>query len=117
MLEALGRVFEREDAVLAPANNNSFVVPGRIVYSVTEKAQEILARVRKCGVFYVKPFFKESRSRSELVATFIAMLELCKAGRIALTEVQDDFMVSFTGRAEEIDIGAVFEENEENGNS
>lgn len=117
LLIAVSRVFEKEDAVSAPVNSKPFVMPSRIVYSVTDKAQEILIRIRKSGLLYVKSYFMESQSKTELVATFIAMLELCKAGRIALTEVQDDFMVSFTGHADDLDIRGVFEENENNGNS
>jgi len=36
-------------------------------------------------------------SRSELVATFIAVLELCSSGSLTITVDGDDYIVGFTG--------------------
>jgi len=40
------------------------------------------------GVEKLKNLFKGNRSRSEIVATFIAILELCKTGSAALEDDQ-----------------------------
>ncbi len=48
-------------------------------YSVTDKAGEILQRLKTGGITRFLLLFRGSRSRSEIVATFIAVLELCKA--------------------------------------
>lgn len=47
-------------------------------YPVTKKAAELLKRLLARGVMKFKSLFKGSRSRSEIVATFLAVLELCR---------------------------------------
>jgi segregation and condensation protein A len=42
--------------------------------------------------------FKNAQSRSELVATFLAVLELCKANRVHLDGEGDDLEISMIGR-------------------
>ena len=47
--------------------------------AVAEKAMEILHRLLHLWVTRFKSLFRGSRSRSEVVATFLAVLELCRA--------------------------------------
>jgi segregation and condensation protein A len=47
--------------------------------------------------------FYESQSRTELVATFVAVLELCRAGSVLLTGSDDDMTISHTGKDAEIE--------------
>lgn len=47
-------------------------------YSVEKKSTEILDRLRRGGITRFLLLFRGSRTRSELVATFMAVLELCK---------------------------------------
>ena len=63
-------------------------------YSVEEKATEIVRRVKLAGITRFLLLFKGSRSRSELVATFMAVLELCKKHVLRLTGGSEDCMVS-----------------------
>lgn len=51
---------------------------GREPYSVEKKSTEILDRLRRGGITRFLLLFRGSRTRSELVATFMAVLELCK---------------------------------------
>ena len=53
-----------------------------------------------------RALFKTSRSRSEVVATFLAILELCKANRIHLAGTAEDCTVTSTvdDRPEELDV-------------
>ena len=44
--------------------------------------------------------FRGSRSRSEVVATFLAVLELCKARRLRLAGAQEDCTVTCTQEGE-----------------
>ncbi|MBR6259726.1 MAG: segregation/condensation protein A [Oscillospiraceae bacterium] len=73
-----------------------FTVPQIIVYPIDKKADAIIKRLHQVGVMRIKELFAESRSRSELVATFVAVLELCKAGKIGLEGDGDDLVVSCT---------------------
>ena len=63
-------------------------------YSVEEKAEEIVQRVKLAGITRFLLLFKGSRSRSELVATFMAVLELCKKHVLRLAGGPEDCMVS-----------------------
>ena len=94
MLSAIMRVFRREEAFAAVRNSRPSDIPHRIVYSVSEKEAELLARLSSSGILRASTCFMESKSRTELVATFLALLELCKSGRIFITGDGDDFMIS-----------------------
>ena len=73
------------------------IYPRRIVYNVREKSREILLRLRSAGQISLLDFYRSSRSRSEVVATFVSILELCSLGRTRLQRENDEIMVSFTG--------------------
>lgn len=74
----------------------SRLIPQRIVYSVREKSRRILDMVRKGGVT-LNLLYKSCSSRSELVAAFISVLELCSMGGIALTRRGEDYDIEFVG--------------------
>ena len=82
LLKAIVRAFSRGSS--AVVDTSKLVIPKRIVYSVTDKTSEIIKKLREDGPDYLGRIFGESRSRTELVATFLALLELCRAGTIAL---------------------------------
>ena len=95
-------------AVLARVNNklpppvSAFQgIVGREPYPVADKAAEILHRLVTNGVTRFLALFRGSRSRSEVVATFLAVLELCKARRLRLAGAQTDCTVTCTGEGEE----------------
>ena len=73
------------------------IYPKRIVYNVRDKSREILLRLRAEGSLSLSDFYRMSRSRSEVVATFISILELCSIGRTGLERRGDEIMVRFTG--------------------
>ena len=65
------------------------------------KTGELLRRLLLRGVEKLKNLFRGNRSRSEIVATFIAVLELCKARRIRLAGTASDCTVTCTEEAGE----------------
>ena len=65
-------------------DTSNFAIPKRIIYSVSEKTNEIIASLKGSGPKYLELIFKESHSRTEVVATFLAVLELCKSGAVKL---------------------------------
>ena len=65
-----------------------------------EKSEEIVRRVKLNGITRFLLLFRGSRSRSELVATFMAVLELCKKRLIRLAGSAEDCTVSL-GEGEE----------------
>ena len=57
------------------------------------KAKEILRRLRGVGITRFLLLFRGARSRSEIVATFMAVLELCRASVIRLAGGETDCTV------------------------
>ncbi len=92
MLAAL----ERSDNRLPPPVSAFQGIVGREPYPVADKAGEILQRLARFGVTRFRALFKGNRSRSEIVATFIAVLELCKARRLHLAGTEEDCTVTCT---------------------
>ena len=62
-------------------------------YSVETKAREIFRRLKTGGITRFLLLFRGSRSRSEVVATFLAVLELCKARVLHLAGSETDCIV------------------------
>ena len=71
-------------------------IPARITYSVRDKCRQILEHLtgRKSSL---KKLYMSCSSRSEVVATFLSILELCSLGSIKLVRDDDDYTVEFYG--------------------
>ena len=81
---------------LGPSRFVSSLQVGYLAECVADKAGEILERLSRFGVTRFRALFKGNRSRSEVVATFIAVLELCKARRLRLAGTESDCTVTCT---------------------
>ena len=53
---------------------------------MTKKAAQVIRRLVQYGMLRLKSLFKGNRSRSEIVATFLAVLELCKTNSVSLED-------------------------------
>lgn len=112
LLEAIRRVLAKDNGEASIRPPRPFVMPKPLIYSVTDKANEILKKLSSGHVMRLTAFFESVQSRTELVATFLAVLELCKAGRLFLSGVEDDLRISSAGgNMEEIDLEAGEGEN------
>ena len=96
ILTAMRAVLTRTDNRLPPTAAAFEGIVGREPYPVADKARSILDRLIQFGVARFRALFKTSRSRSEVVATFLAILELCKANRIHLAGTAEDCTVTST---------------------
>lgn len=96
LLRALGAVFSRGARPPAPEALRS-LAPRRIVYAVQDKCRELVRRLRAAGKATLRELYRAGRSRSELVATFISVLELCAAGSLAVEGEAGDYVISLTG--------------------
>ena len=70
-------------------------------YPVEQKAKEIIRRLKAAGITRFLLLFRGSRSRSELVATFMAVLELCRSRIIRLAGPAADCTVACREDSEE----------------
>ncbi len=86
LLRALDEIAERSQRQLPPPTVNFKGIVGKEPYPVTKKAGEILRSLVLRGIQRLKSLFQGNRSRSELVATFISVLELCKSGSVRLED-------------------------------
>ena len=86
MLRALDEISERNQRRLPPPTVNFKGIVGKEPYPVTRKASELVRRLVLRGIEKLKNLFKGSKSRSEIVATFIAILELCKTNSVVLED-------------------------------
>jgi segregation and condensation protein A len=86
LLHALDDIAERNRRRLPPPTVNFKGIVGKEPYPVTKKAGEILRNLVLRGVQRLKNLFQGNRSRSELVATFLAILELCKTNSVCLED-------------------------------
>lgn len=97
LLGALFSVFMRDDVKLPAPRELAQLAPKRIVYGVRDKSREIIERLTQNGTATLGELCAESRSRSEIVAVFLSVLELCSMGSLTLTECGGDLRLEFTG--------------------
>ena len=86
MLQALDEIAERNQRQLPPPTVNFKGIVGKEPYPVTRKATEVIRTLVLRGIERLKNLFKGNRSRSEVVATFLAILELCKTNSVSLED-------------------------------
>ena len=86
MLRALDEIAERNQRRLPPPTVNFHGIVGKEPYPVTKKAKHVIRALVLRGVQRLMSLFKGNRSRSEIVATFLAILELCKINSVSLED-------------------------------
>ena len=106
LLRAMYRIYARGSRAVPP--DMSTKVPKRIVYSVRDKSLQILNRLRRSDVSLIE-LYRECASRSEIVATFVSVLELCSIGSVHIERSDDSYTISFVGG----DVDEIMEKIEE----
>ena len=86
LLRALDEIAERNQRRLPPPTVNFQGIVGKEPYPVTRKAKEVIRTLVLRGIERLKNLFRGNRSRSEVVATFLAILELCKTNSVMLED-------------------------------
>lgn len=90
-------------------------IPMPILYPTGKKSAHIVKLLMERGILRLAELFADNRSRSEVVATFLAVLELCRAGTLNLVGEGEECSVTYTGHIEdyvsEFDEAASSEEN------
>ena len=95
LLKALADVYMRGGKTVEPESFSS-ALPKRIVYSVRDKSRQIIHLLR-AGSATLSSLYQNCRTRSEVVATFVSVLELCSMGNIHITRSGGDYTVAFVG--------------------
>ena len=97
LIDAIGELIGRDHIRLGSINPREAVYPRRIIFSIPEKITYILETLKQCGEMSVATLFYSSKSRTEIIATLVAVLELCRVGSVLLTGGADDMKISYTG--------------------
>ena len=105
LLEAIFKVIGKENLKISSMNQREEpVIPSRVVYSISEKIDEVLSKLKRSGDMPVEKLFYGSKSRTELIATLVAVLELCRVGSAFISGGEDDMKISYTGTGREAEI-------------
>ena len=88
-LTAVGRGKRR----LPPDSTPFTKIVAKKIVSVSTKIIFVIRNLLKGGTVKLSGLYKTAQSRSELVATFLAVLELCKANRIKVEGDSDDSQI------------------------
>lgn len=86
LLRALDLIAERNQRQLPPPTANFKGIVAKEPYPVNRKAGEVLRQLVLRGAERLKSLFRGNKSRSEIVATFLAILELCKTNSVVLED-------------------------------
>ena len=86
LLRALDTIAERSQRQLPPPTANFKGIVGKEPYPIGRKTGEVLRVLLLRGAERLKNLFKGNRSRSEIVATFLAVLDLCKSNSVTLED-------------------------------
>lgn len=103
LISAMLAVMDRGEQRLAPPASAFDGIVGREPYPVDIKSGELLNKLILKGVAKFKSLFMGSKSKSEVVATFLAVLELCKARLVHITGIGAECSVTYAGSPTEDD--------------
>ena len=78
LLAALSQIAERSERRLPPPQSSFEGIVEAEPYPLALKTKQLLKRLVHRGMTRFLSLFQGSASRSEVVATFLAVLELCK---------------------------------------
>lgn len=98
-LEAVGRGQRRMPPSMAPFTK----IVARKIVAVSTKIVFVLRGLVRGGTRRLGSLYAGAKSRSELVATFLAVLELCKANRIEVNGEGNDAEITLTKKGHKRD--------------
>ena len=107
LLAALHSLFSRGGKI-SDAEQLDSAIPRRITYSIRDKSRQILDMLR-LGTLNLKELYFTCKTRSEIVAAFMSVLELCSMGSIAIDKKENDYSLRFVGG----DVDEIIEKIEE----
>lgn len=101
LVAAMAQILFRGKRRLPPSPTVFRGLVGREPYPVDKKAEELLHRLQSCQTISLRLLWQESQSRSEVVAVFIVVLELCRTGRLGLSFEEEQVFISLGTPPEE----------------
>lgn len=107
LLKAFSLMFSRKGSL--PELQVDTIAPKRIIYGVKDKSRELIVLLQSSGPKTLRAMYDMCSSRSEIVATFISVLELCSMGSLKVEAGAGGFLISFAGGDTEEILEAIIE--------
>ena len=101
LLIAMNGIMERNQNALPPPMSAFSEVIEQQPFPAQKKARQIIRRLIAVGSSRFKSLFQGSRSRSEIVATFVAVLELCRMGTLRISDDEEQQVSYVSGSSGE----------------
>ena len=95
--KAVGIILERAGRKMPPPMESFSGIVGRRMISVDDKITDLLQRFREKSKVSFDRLVLESRDRSEVVAVFLAVLELSKTRKVQIEEKDSEYMLVWMG--------------------
>lgn len=80
-----------------PEEEARIVMPKPIIYSARQKGRQIIGILGQRKSVALRELYALAQSRSELVATFISILEMCAIGSVRVEREENEYVVRFMG--------------------
>ena len=98
LLRAMANLMARDE--FRPLADLSFAshYPQKIPFPVAVKAEEIMEKLKQYGSVRLDGLFYSCGSRSEMIAVFISVLEMCRSGVILLNGTDENVSLSLSGK-------------------
>ena len=97
LMRAFDDIFQRIERTQAPSAAAFSGIVARDPVLVSEKIGLIVDRLVRDGLAYFKKLLGEAASRADIVAVFLAILELSKAKKIWIEESGGDYLLTLMG--------------------
>jgi len=101
LLLAIMSVLSRGE-ISRDTEKDGILVPKRIIYGVREKCTQLIALLQSGRVHTLQELYLMSKTRSEVIATFISVLELCSMGSLEITACDGELTVALCSIPAEI---------------
>ncbi len=95
LIKAYHEVMEKAERRMPPPAKSFQNIVGRKITSVSVKIISVLRSLKRFTKVRFSDLFKNVKSRSDIVATFLAILELSKTDYVYIDQEQQDIMVSY----------------------
>jgi len=97
LMRAFDDIFQRIERSQAPPAEAFSGIVAREPVQVSEKIGQVIDRLAKDGRASFQKLLSEAASRADIVAVFLAVLELSKSKKIWIEEKGGDYLLTLTG--------------------
>lgn len=102
LIKAYHEVMEKMERRLPPPSTSFQQIVAKKVTSVSVKIVSVLRNLKRFTKVKFLDLFKSVKSRSDIVATFLAILELSKTDYISIDQEKQDIVISYDQKKGEV---------------